>query len=141
MSTIQILAVISKLRPRVQRLRTFDLDKLADELAIQSGFDRGHARDFAYKLARNMVGHLVLGDSVKLDELGSFSVTCDKNKQTRVSYRAAPMVKRAVNGDFQGSFINGDNAGLDEEGFAQRWLDEHPEDTVVMRDGTTRSNG
>jgi hypothetical protein len=40
---------------------------------------------------------------------------------------------------FRGSFINGENTGLDEEGFAARWLELHPEDTVVMRDGTTRT--
>ena len=34
---------------------------------------------------------------------------------------------------------NGANVGLDEEGYASAWLALHPEDTVVMRDGTTRT--
>jgi hypothetical protein len=40
--------------------------------------------------------------------------------------------------DFKGQVANRENAGLDDEGFAQRWLELHPEDTVVMRDGSTR---
>ena len=35
--------------------------------------------------------------------------------------------------------INGGNAGLDDEGFAQRWLELHPEDTIIVRDGSTRT--
>ena len=78
MAEINILAVISKLRPRVKRGRTFDLDDLADEIAEQSGFDKGDARDFGYKFAKALINHLKFGDYVKLGDIGSFSVSCDK---------------------------------------------------------------
>ena len=58
MSDINIIAVIAKLRPRVTRSRRVTLDDLADEIAKQSGFDRGDARDFAYKFAQSMVNPL-----------------------------------------------------------------------------------
>ena len=47
MAEINIPSVISKLCPRVQRGRRIDLDDLVDEIAVQSGFDRGDARDSA----------------------------------------------------------------------------------------------
>ena len=138
MAEINILAVVSKLRPRVKRNYTYELDDLADEIAIQSGFDKGDARDFAYKLSQSMINHLKFGDSVKLGEIGSFAASCNKDKDVKIAYRATSELKRALQG-FRGAFVNGQNAGLDMEGYAQLWLDEHPGDTVIMRDGTTRT--
>jgi hypothetical protein len=139
MAEIKILAVISKLRPKVKRGRTVDLDDMADEIADQSGFDRGDARDFAFKFSQALINHLKLGDYVKMGDMGSFGVSCDKDKKLRVTYRAAKGIKDVLATDFRGTFVNNANAGLDEEGFAQRWLELNPEDTVIMRDGSTRT--
>ena len=40
MAEINVIAVISKLRPKVKQGRVTELDDLADEIAEQSGFDR-----------------------------------------------------------------------------------------------------
>ena len=139
MAEINILAVISKLRPRIKRNRTFTLDDLAEEIAVQSGFDKGDARDFAYKFSQSLISHLKFGDYVKLGDIGGFAVSCNKDKDLKVSYRASSEIKGELKKSFRGAFVNGQNAGLDMEGFAQLWLDEHPEDTVIMRDGSTRT--
>jgi nucleoid DNA-binding protein len=139
MAEIRILSVIAKLRPRIERGRVVNLDELADEIADQSGFDRGDARDFAYKFAQGLVRHLARGNYVKLGDVGSFSVDCDKDKNVKVKYRASKGIGNELLTDFRGTFINAENAGLDEEGFAARWLELHPEDTVIMRDGSTRT--
>ena len=141
MAQITILAVIGKLCPRVERGRVVELDDLADEIADQSGFDRGDARDFAYKFAKGLIDHLKLGDYVKLGDIGSFSATCDVGLDVRVSYRPSRIIDQELDTDFKGEIANRENAGLDDEGFAQRWLTLHPEDTVVMRDGSTRTAG
>lgn len=141
MAEIKIIAVISKLRPKVKRGHVIELDDLADEIAEQSGFDRGDARDFAYKFAQGLVSHLKYGDYVKLGDIGGFGVSCDKNKKLKATYRAAKAINDELEDDFRGEFVNGENAGLDEEGYAQRWLELHPEDTVIMRDGSTRTAG
>lgn len=138
MSEINIIAVISKLRPRVKRGRTIELDDIADNIAVQSGFDRGDARDMAYKMAREMINQLMLGNFVKLGEIGGFSVSCNKDKELKLSYRPSVEVKNALLTQFKGEFINGAYAGLDMERMASAWLAEHPEDTVIMRDGSTR---
>ncbi len=139
MAEIKILAVISKLGPKVERGHVIELDSLADEIADQSGFDRGDARDFAYKFSQALLQHLKVGDYVKLGELGSFSVSCDTGKNLKISYRAPKIVKKELAREFKGKFINGANGGLDEEGYAARWLKSHPGDTVIMRDGSTRT--
>ena len=139
MADINILSIISKLRPRVIRGHIIDLDDLADEIAEQSGFDRGDARDFAYKFAASMTRHLKLGDYVKMGEIGSFSVGCDKNKKLKVRYRASQTIKDQLKTEFRGSFQNGQYAGLDDGGFADAWLAQNPGDTVIMRDGRSYS--
>jgi nucleoid DNA-binding protein len=139
MAEIKIIAVIGKLRPKVKRGRTVSLDDLADEIAGQSGFDRGDARDFAYKFARGLVNHLKYGDYVKLGEIGNFYLSCDKDKRVRVAHRASNELNRELAQEFRGQFVNGENAGLDDEGYAGRWLELHPEDTVIMRDGSSRT--
>ena len=139
MAEVQILGVIGKLRPRVKRERRVDLDDLADEIAVQSGFDRGDARDFAYKFAHSMAAHLKFGETVKLGDMGCFHVACDKDLNLRVHYRATKSLKGELATDFRGSFVRPGNAGLDEEGYAQLWLEENPLDTVVMRDGSLRT--
>jgi len=139
MAEINIIAVIGKLRPKVKRSRTVDLDDLADEIAEQSGFDRGDARDFAYKFARGLINHLKFGDYVKLGEIGNFYVTCDKDKNLRVAYRSSTVVDKELTHDFRGEYTEGENAGLDDEGYAQLWLELNPGDTVIMRDGSTRT--
>ncbi len=139
MAEINIIAVISKLRPRVKQGRVVDLDELAEEIAEGSGFDVGDTRDFAYKFGRALIRHLKLGNYVKMGEIGSFRVSCDRNKKPRVNYQASKIANNELATDFRGEIVNGQNAGLDEEGLAQRWLELNPGDTVIMRDGTTRT--
>jgi len=141
MADIHILAVIGKLRPRVKPGRIVDLDELADEIAEQSGFDRGDARDFAYKFSQAMIRHLRFGDYVKLGEVGNFGLSCDKDKKLRVTYRASRAINNELSTDFRGEFVNGENTGLDAEGYAALWLSQNPEDEVIMRDGSTRTAG
>ena len=74
-----------------------------------------------------------------MGDIGSFSVSCDKDKNPRANYRATKGIKDVLATDFRGTFTNSGNAGLDDEGFAQRWLELNPGDSVVMRDGSTRT--
>ena len=66
-------------------------------------------------------------------------MSCDKDKQLKAVYRASKAVASRLADDFRGEFVNGENAGLDEAGYARRWLELHPEDTVVLRDGTRKT--
>lgn len=139
MSEIHILAVISKLRPRVQRDLIIELEDIADDIAIQSGYDRGDTRRFADKLSQVMIRHLKLGDYVKLGDIGNFSVVSDTQQRVRISYRAPKELKMELANDFQGSFINKQYTSLDDEGLAMAWLGQHAEDIITMRDGSQRT--
>ncbi len=141
MAEVALISVISKLRPRVKRGRSKTLDDIADEIAEQSNFDRGDVRSIGYKFARGLIRHLKYADYVKMGDLGSFYVTCDKDKKLNANYRASKTINTQIRQDFRGEFVNGENAGMDDEGYVHLWLEENPDDTVVMRDGTKRTKG
>ena len=138
MSEVNILTVINKLRPKVERSKIVKLNNLVDEVVEQTTLNRRDARDFANKLMDAVLAHLKQADYVKLGEVGSLSVSCDKDQKLRVNYRASKAISGALTTEFKGQFSNGENVGLDEEGYAQRWLDQNPGDVVVMRDGSNR---
>jgi nucleoid DNA-binding protein len=138
MSDVNILTVINKLRPKVERSKIVKLNNLVDEVVEQSSLNRRDARDFANKLMDVVLAHLKQADYVKLGEVGSLSVSCDKDQKLRVNYRASKAISGALAGEFKGQFSNAENVGLDEEGYAQRWLEQNPGDVVMMRDGTSR---
>ncbi|MDM8528693.1 hypothetical protein QUF58_10875 [Anaerolineales bacterium HSG24] len=142
MSEVNILTVMNRLRPKVQRNKIVKLTHLVDEIIDNDNnvnIDRRDARLFGRKLVETIIAHLNQANFVKLGEIGSISVSCDKDKKLRVNYRASKMIGVILANDFKGDFENAENAGLDEEGFAQRWLNMHPDDVVIMRDKTTRS--
>lgn len=140
MSEVNILTVINKLRPKVERNKIVKLNHLVDEVVDQTGVvNRREAREFAKKLTEAIIENLKKANYVKLGEVGSLSVSCDKDKKLRVNYRASKTIGSILDEDFRGEFTNGGNVGLDEEAYAQRWLEQHPDDTVVMRDKSTRT--
>ncbi len=141
MAEVALISIISKLRPRVKRGRSKTLDDIADEIAERSGFDQGDVRSIGYKFARALIRHLKYADYVRMGDLGNFYVTCDKDKKLNARYRASRTINDQIRIDFRGEFVNGENVGLDDEGYVQLWLDENPGDTVVMRDGTKRTKG
>ena len=141
MAEVELISVISKLRPRVKRGRSKTLDDLAADIAERSGFDQGDVRSIGYKFASVLIRHLKFADYIRMGDLGSFYVTCDKDKKLSANYRASKTINVQIRQDFRGEFVNGENAGLDDEGYAQLWLERNPGDTVVMRDGTKRTAG
>ncbi|MDM8519369.1 hypothetical protein QUF64_04925 [Anaerolineales bacterium HSG6] len=142
MSEVNILTVMNRLRPKIQRNKIVKLTHLVDEIIDNDdnvNLGRREARLFGRKLVETIIAHLNQADFVKLGEIGSVSVSCDKDKKLRVNYRASKSIGTILANDFKGDFENTENAGLDEEGFARRWLEMYPDDIVVMRDKTTRS--
>lgn len=139
MSDVNILTVINQLRPKVERGKIVKLNNLVNDIYGKTNLSRRDAHDFARKLTQAIIDNLAQANYVKLGEIGSLSISCDKNQALRVNYRASKAITQDLNEKFKGNFTNSNNIGLDEEGYAERWLEQHPEDTVIMRDKSTRS--
>ena len=138
MADINIQSVIAKLRVRPVREATWDLEDIGRELAKVSELDTGDAVNFTYKLFDIVVDGLTRGVHMNLGKLGTLGVSADAAGNLKPAYRGSPDLRVAVRA-YRGRFKNAENKGLNEEGFARKWLTEHLDDTVVMRDGSKRT--
>ncbi len=138
MAEIKIQSIINKLRIRPVREDTWDLEDVGRELAKVSEMDTGDAINFTYKLFDIIVDGVNRGIHMNLGKLGIVGVTCNVDGVTKPTFRASKDLRTAVKA-YEGRFKNAENRGLDDEGFARKWLEVNLDDTVVMRDGSTRT--
>lgn len=138
MAEIKLTAVISKLRVSTVREDTWDLEDIGRELAKVSEMDTGDALNFTYKLFEMITDAVNRGTHVNLGKLGTIGVTADTQGVVKPTFRASKDLRTAVKA-YGGKFKNAANKGLDDEGFAQAWIKNNLDDTVIMRDGTTRT--
>jgi len=138
MAQIKIQSIIAKLRIRPVREDTWNLEDIGRELAKVSELDTGDAINMTHKLFDIVVDGLTRGIHMKMGKLGILGVGTDVAGNTKPTFRHSPELRTAVKA-YSGRFKNAENKGLDDEGFARKWLEEHTDDTVIMRDGSTRT--
>ncbi len=138
MAQVTIQTVINKLRVRTVHEDTWDLDDIGRELAKVSTMDTGDALNFTYKLFDIIEDGITRGIHMKLGKLCIVGNSIDVDGNVRPALRATPALRRAVKA-YAGRYKNLENKGLDDEGFARRWLELYPDDEVIMRDGSIRT--
>ncbi len=138
MAEVKIESVISKMRIRPIRKETWDLSDIGKELAKVSTMDTGDAMNFGYKLFEIIINGVNQGIAIKLDKLCTITVSCDVDGNVKPSLRATHQLRMALK-SYEGDYVNEENRGLDNEGFARKWLEQNPDDTVRMLDGSVRS--
>ena len=138
MAVVKIQSVINSLRIRPVRKETWDRSDIGEELAKVSTMDTGDAMNFGYKLFDIIVDGVNKGIAMKLGKLCIVTVSCDTDGNVKPSLRPMAQLKTALK-SYEGEFTNEENKGLDDDGFARKWLEEHPEDTIKMRDGTIKT--
>ena len=138
MAEIKIQSIINKLRIRTVREDTWDLEDVGKDLAKVSEMDTGDAINFIHKLFDIIVDGVNEGIHMNLGKLCVVGVGCDVDGNVKPTFRASPDL-RAEFRAYRGRFKNSENKGLDDDGFARKWLNENPDDTVIMRDGSTRT--
>jgi hypothetical protein len=134
----KIESVISIMRMRPIHKETWDLSDIGKELAKVSTLDTGDAMNFGYKLFEIITNGVNQGIAMKLGDLCIITVSCDVDGNVKPSLQPRPKLRMALK-SYEGDFVNEENKGLDDEGFARRWLEQNPDDTVRMRDDSIRS--
>ena len=138
MAEIHIVSIINKLRTRPEHVDTWDIEDIGRELAKGSNLDIGDAINFTYKLFAIISNGLQEGVHMKLDKLFIIGISCDLDGNVKPTVRFSPELKRAVLA-YRGKLKNAENRGLDDEGFARKWLEQNPDDVVIMRDDSRRT--
>ncbi len=138
MPDVKIHTIINKLRVRTVREETWDLDDIGRELAKVSTMDTGDAINYIYKLFDIIIDGVTRGIHMKLGKLCIIGISIDVDGNVKPMLRATSVLRRAVK-LYEGRYKNPENRGLDDEGFARKWLELNPDDRVIMRDGTART--
>ncbi len=138
MAEVKIQNVINSLRIRPIREDTWDIEDIGKELAKVSEMDTGDALNFTYKLFDILVDGVNQGIHMKLGKLCIVGVSCDVGGNVKPTFRATNDLRTAMRA-YRGKFKNAPNKGLDDEGFARKWLEDNLDDSIVMRDGSTRT--
>ena len=117
MKDMSILSVINKLRIRPVR------EDVGRELAKTSELDTGDAINYTYKRFDIIIENVNRGTHIKLVKLGTVGVSPDVAGNTKPTFRFSKDMKTAVK-TYQGEFKNAKNRGLDDEGFARKWIEK-----------------
>jgi hypothetical protein len=72
------------------------------------------------------------GIPVRLEGLGIFTPTIDRNGTIKHSYRADAKLKKRSNaaGAYTGTVLNKNRIGLDDAGYKELWDADHPDDPL-----------
>ena len=133
-----IQGVTNSLRVRPVRKETWDLSDIGEELAKVSMLDTGDAMNFGYKLFDIIENGVNKGIAMKLGKLCLITVSCDVHGNVKPSLQPMTQLKTALK-SYQGDLVNEENKGLDDDGFARKWFEDNPGDTIKMRDGTVKA--
>jgi hypothetical protein len=83
-----------------------------------------------YELHDCLVFHTQSGYSVRLEGLGTFAPTINRDGGFRLNYRPDKRLVVKLGLDFRGDIRNKQMIGKSSEEFIVRWNEEHPEDPV-----------
>ncbi len=138
MAEIHIVSVINKLRPRPERVDTWDIEDVGKELSKISSMDTGDAVNFIYKLSGILSNCMQEGIHVKLDKFCIVGISCDLDGNVKSTMQPASEIQKAAQAS-RVKLKNAENKGLDDEGYARKWLEQNPDDVVIMRDSSRRT--
>ncbi len=138
MAEVKIISVINQLRIRPVREATLGIEDIGKELAKVSRMDTGDAQYFVHKLSDIIINRVNQGYHVNLGKLCIIGTSCDLDGNVKITLRLSFSLRDALK-SYTGRFKNKENKGLNDEGFARKWLEDHLEDAVRMRDDSLRT--
>lgn len=110
------------------------------EAVIEWMVDNSHVlRKSTVRMMLTEVAEAVLhfhsqGIPVRLESLGTFTPSIDRNGTIRQGYRADVQLKKRSNeeGAYTGRIINEERIGLDNAGYKELWDADHPNDPLEI---------
>ncbi len=118
--------------PRVVQGQMVDMSILAKLIAGRTSFNTGTILNMLYEFKDALVLYALTGQPVRLEGLGIFSPTVNKNGEFDLNYRTDVWLKSELNkrGEFKGVMKNRDMIGKSLDDMIERWNLEHPDDKI-----------
>jgi len=124
--------------PRVVQGQLVEMSILARAIAARTSFNTGAILNMLYEFKEVLTEYALSGFPVRLEGLGIFSPTVNKDGEFDLNYRTDVYLKSELNkrGAFRGVMKNHDMIGKSMDDMIERWNQEHPDDKI-KRDKNT----
>ena len=131
-TTIQAYQAYS---PRVTIERVMEMDQVEAFIEDRTGFNDSTIHGVLRELHSALLFYARQGYSIRLDGVGLFSPTIDKDGNFSLNVRPDKKLLLRFNdeGKFYGRLRNKDMIEKTEDDYIQRWNDEHPKDKIKKK--------
>ncbi len=118
--------------PRVTIERVMEMDSVETYIEDRTGFNDSTIHAVLRELHSALLFYARQGYSVRLDGVGLFSPTIDKDGTFSFNVRPDKKLLLRFNDDgkFYGKLRNKEMIGKTEKDYRRRWNDEHPDDKI-----------
>jgi hypothetical protein len=118
--------------PRVVQGKLVEMTILARAIAARTSFNTGAILNMLYEFKEVLTEYALSGLPVRLEGLGIFSPTVNKDGEFDLNYRTDVFLKNELNKRraFRGDMKNRDMIGKSMDDMIERWNREHPEDKI-----------
>lgn len=121
--------------PRVVHGQLIEMSMLTQAIAARTSFNTGAVLNMLYEFKEVLIEYALSGFPVRLEGLGIFSPTVNKDGEFDLNYRTDVYLKSELNKRraYRGEMKNRDMIGKSMDDMIERWNREHPDD-MIKRD-------
>ena len=129
-----MIQVFQAYSPRVKVVQMIQVREVGVFIEGRSTWVRSEITGALLELGVALKSFLSAGNSVRLEGIGSFAPSVDRNGVIRITYRPDKELLQELNSGhgFHGKIRNKDMIGKSDEEFIARWNREHPDDPLEI---------
>lgn len=119
--------------PRIVHEQLVEMSMLAQAIAARTSFNTGAILNMLYEFKEVLTYYALSGFPVRLEGLGIFSPTVNKDGKFDLNYRTDLSLKSELNkrGAYRGVLKNRNMIGKSMDDMIERWNQEHPDDLII----------
>lgn len=131
----RLIQAISEYGPKLELDPTAETEGVIEWVMARNRLlSRGTVKVALMEIAEAVLHFNGQGIPVRLEELGIFTPSIDRNGAIKHGYRADVKLKQRSNaeGAYTGRITNGERIGLDNAGYKELWDADHPDDPLEV---------
>lgn len=120
--------------PRLVYNQITEIDTLVELIEGRCGLNRSTIKMVMSELGYAIAFYLKFAKPLRLEEVGLFRPTIDRDGTIRVKFKPENALLKALNkGTFEEKIKNEDMIGKATEDYINRWNEEHPDDPIPKK--------
>ncbi|MCB9079906.1 MAG: hypothetical protein H6631_20055 [Anaerolineaceae bacterium] len=129
-----LIEAIREFGPHLELKSTIPMKLVTTWIELRTGMARSMAMMWASLLGEALQYHLAQGCPVKLDGIGTFSLTISREGKIKINFRPDPDLVKALNveGGYTGVINNRRRIGLDDPGYKKLWDAHYPDNPLKI---------